>query len=283
MNRRRSFWFHRPTLARLRAIGVSGSKRFFAALGGLLLVAALPAADRAPAASHPDPIVREGLAAEARLDTRKALELFLSVEKGRPNDAFLLQKIARQYSDLIVEIDDVAEKKTSAKRALAYAQRSVQLEPTNAENVLSLAVCHGKLAVYSDTKDKVNYSRLVREEAERALTLDPNYAWAHHVLGRWHYEVSDLGGASRMFVRVFYGGLPPGTRAEAIRHLERAVELEPDELAHHLELGFAYLADGQTAKARAAFEKGLTMPSRGKHDEPAKERARAALKSLDKK
>lgn len=194
-----------------------------------------------------------------------------------------MQKIARQYSDLIVDIDDIAEKKASAQRALAYAERSVKLEPTNAENVLSLAVCHGKLAVYSDTKEKVNYSRLVREEAERALALDPNYAWAYHVLGRWHYEVSDLGGASRMFVRVFYGGLPPGSRAEAIRHLSRAVELEPSELAHHLELGFAYLADEQTAKARAAFEKGLAMPSQGKHDEPAKERARAALKSLDKK
>jgi hypothetical protein len=26
----------------------------------------------------------------------------------------------------------------------------------------------------------------VKEEAERALALDPNYAWAHHVIGRWH-------------------------------------------------------------------------------------------------
>lgn len=281
MNCRRSPWFHRPILARLRALGFSGSKIFSACLGLLLFTIALPARGSV-APSHPDALVREGLAAEAKLDTRKALDLFLTAEKSHPNDAFLLQKIARQYSDLIVDIDEVAEKKASAERALAYAQRSVQLAPANAENVLSLAVCHGKLAVYSDTKEKVNYSRLVREEAERALALDPNYAWAHHVLGRWHYEVSDLGGASRMFVRVFYGGLPPGSRAEAIRHLSRAVELEPTELAHHLELGFAYLADGQVAKARAAFEKGLAMPSRGKHDEPAKERARAALAKLAK-
>lgn len=277
MNRRRSSWFHRPSIACLAPARLPAAREIFLAAVVAFTAPVLPASTIAP---HVDPVVREALAAEARLDTRKALNLLLSVEKSRPNDAFLLQKIARQYSDLIVDLDDAAEKKASARRALEYARRSVALEPTNAENVLSLAVCHGKLAVYSDTREKVNYSRLVREDAERALKLDPNYAWAHHVLGRWHYEVSDLGGASRLVVRMFYGGLPAASRAEAIRHLGRAVELEPGELAHHLELGFAYVADGQTARARAAFEKGLAMPSRGKHDEPAKERARAALGKL---
>ena len=232
-----------------------------------------------PAAAS-DELVRTALAAEVRLDSRAALRLFEQADAARPNDAFILQKIARQYSDLVVDQPDIEAKKRYARIALDFAQRAVALQPDEAENVLSLAVCHGKLAVYSDAKTKVRYSRLVKEEAERALALNPDYAWAHHVLGRWHYEVAGLGTTSKFFVRLLYGGLPPASFDEGIRRLQRATELEPGELNHWLELGFAYAAAGQADAARTAWTRGLAMPSRGKHDEPAKQRARAALAGL---
>ncbi len=233
-----------------------------------------------PAMAGADPRVQAGLAAEVQLDSRRALELFLAAESSRPNDSVLLQKIARQYSDLCVDLPTLAERKATAERALAYARRAVALAPNSAVNALSVAICHGKLALYSEGEAKVAHSRLVKSEAERALALDPNYAWAHHVLGRWHHEVSGLGVATRVFVRVFHGGLAEASNAAAIKHLSRAVELEPEELSHHLELGFALLAGGQGERARAAFAHGLSMPSRAKHDYTAKERARAALAKL---
>ena len=245
------------------------------------VVLAASAAHACPLLPGADPQIREGLAAEARLDTRRALELFLAAETAGPPDAFLLQKIARQYSDLVLDLPTTEEKKAAAHRALLYAQRAVALEPDNAVNVLSLAVCHGKLAVLADDAEaKVAHSRLIKAEAERALALDPNYAWTHHVLGRWHHEVSGLGVASRVFVRIFHGGLAGASNRAAVHHLSRAVELEPDELEHHLELGFALLAGGEGERARAAFARGLGMPSRAKHDVAAKERARAALAKL---
>jgi tetratricopeptide (TPR) repeat protein len=227
--------------------------------------------------------IREGLVAEQRLDSQSALTAFLAADRAKPDDAFILQKIARQYSDSIVELPAAAEaeKKHRAELALDYAQRAVDLNPRSAENVLSLAVCHGTLAVYSNTREKIRYSRLVKEEAERALALDPDYDWAHHVLGRWHYEVATLGTTTRLFVGLIYGGLPDASVGQAITHLERAVALAPNVAPHHLELGFAYLAAGRTADARHAFTRGLALPSVGKHDEAAKARARAALAKLD--
>lgn len=224
-----------------------------------------------------DEWMQQALAAEARLDSQAALALFQQADAARPNDAFILQKIARQYSDLVVDQPDAAAKRQYARSALDYARRAVALKPDDAVNVLSLAVCHGKLAVYGDTQEKIRHSRLVREAAERALALDPDYAWAHHVLGRWHYEVAALGSTSRFFVRLFHGGLPAASHAEALAHLQRATKLEPGELNHWLELGFAHAAAGDPIAARACWHRGLGMPSRGKHDEPAKQRARAAL------
>jgi tetratricopeptide (TPR) repeat protein len=226
------------------------------------------------------PLLREAEAAEARLDSARALELYLQIETARPTDARVLRKIARQYSDLAVDLPDPARQKATVQQALAYARRAVELEPQNAENVLSVAVCLGKLAVLGTTREKVAFSRLVHEHAARALMLDPDYAWAHHLLGRWHREVSELTTTARLFVRLFYGGLPDASVTEARRHLQRAVELEPRQLQHQLELGFALLADHEPARARDAFHAGLAMPSRDKHDEPAKARARAALEQL---
>ncbi len=242
---------------------------------------ALAGALSARGADAPADLLAQAQAAETRLDSRSALELYRQADAAQPGDSFILQKIARQYSDLVLEQPTDAERKRYAQTALEYAQRAVALNPRDPVNVLSLAVSHGKLAVYSDTKAKLQYSRLVKEEAERALTLDPNYAWAHHVLGRWHYEVASLGAASRWVVRLLYGGLPGASHAEAVAHLRRAVALEPDELNHHLELGFALAAAGEKAPARQVWERGLAMPERGKHDAAAKQRAREALAVLD--
>jgi tetratricopeptide (TPR) repeat protein len=225
-------------------------------------------------------LFQRGLAAEERLDSRAALELFLAEENARPGQALVLQKIAQQYSDLTVELAPGPERKRLAQLALDYAGRAVAVEPRNAVNVLSLAICYGKIAADSDTRAKLEYSRLVKAEAERAIALDPNYAWAHHVLGRWHLEVANLGTATKWLVRAIYGGLPPASIKEAVASLRRAVELEPGELAHHLELGFAYLAAGEREEARKQFSAGLAMPSRRKHDDAAKQRAQIALSGI---
>jgi tetratricopeptide (TPR) repeat protein len=218
--------------------------------------------------------------AEAAFEIARALEYYQKADALRPDDPVILQKIAQQLSDLTLKTRGEAEKKAQAEKALAYAKRAVELAPDNAVNVLSLAICYGKMAVFSDTRAKIEYSRLVLQEAERAAALDPSYDWAHHVLGRWHYEVASLGTATRFVVRLIYGGLPAASHAQAIKSLETAVGLSPDRVPHHLELGFAYLAAGREAEARASFERGLALPSRELYDDSAKERARAALEKL---
>lgn len=248
----------------------------------LFLFLASVALGLAPARATLDPntLVQRALAAERQQDVAQALELFLAAEAAGRRDSFVLQKIARQYSDLVVETAPRAEKRRLAEAALQYSERAVAADPGNAVNVLSVAISYGKLALVSDVGDKVRYSRLVRDYAERALALDPDYAWAHHILGRWHHEVVTLGGTARFFVKLFHGGLPPASAADAVQHLERAVTLDPGELQHHLELGFAQLAAGNPERAREAFRRGLAMPSRAPHDDPAKARARNALSRL---
>lgn len=224
-----------------------------------------------------DALIERGLAAEADLYSEAALGYFLQANAIAPDRPFVLQKIARQYSDAIVDLDDPAEQQRYARLALDYAEHAAELDPTDAVNILSMAVARGKLATYSDTRTKIELSRQIKTDAEQALTLDPDYAWAHHVLGRWHREVYALGTFKRWIVRLVYGGLPNASLDQALVHLEQAVALEPEDPNHHLELGLIHLASGRTDAAEQAIECGLTLPSRAKHDELAKVRARDAL------
>lgn len=248
-----------------------------------LLLVVLFLAGVGPVAAETDvaALLREAQAAEARFDSARALELYLQADQARPDDARLLQKIARQYSDLVLDQATREAKRAHARKALDYSLRAAALDPRDAVNALSVAISHGKLAAYGDTATKVKYSRLVKAGAERALELDPDYAWAHHILGRWHHEVAELGGTARLFVRLIYGGLPPASPTEAVRHLRRATELEPAEPNHWLELGHALAAAGDKAAARTAWDKGLGLPGRDRHAEPAKQRARAARQALE--
>lgn len=255
-------------------------------LGGILATPPRSSAT-APAATPPtaqsaslDNLVQRAQAAENHFDSTVALELFLQADQLQPNNAAILQKISRQYSDLATDAAATAEKLRLCTTALEYAQRAAALQPDNAVNVLSIAICYGKLALWSDIRTRVADSRLVREYAERALQLNPNYDYAHHVLGRWHYEVATLGATKRWLVRVVYGGLPAASPEEAVRHLQRAVELAPDLPAHRVELGFALLASGQRQAARETFTHALAMPAREKYDGEALRRAREALAGL---
>jgi tetratricopeptide (TPR) repeat protein len=231
-------------------------------------------------ADEAESFIRAGLAAEARLDPRASLEHFRAADAARPNDPFILQKISRQLSDQTPAAPSLDEKAELARQALAYAQRAVAADPNSAVNVLSLAICYGKLGLYGDTRTRVEYSRLVHQYAEAALALNPDYDWAHHVLGRWHLEVTELGATKRFVVRLVYGGLPRASLDEAVSHLERAVALAPGTIAHHLELGLAYLAQGRRAEGLAELEPALRQPLQGVHDVEAKARAQRALAKL---
>lgn len=259
----------RSPVCELRSAGLRAGLLFFL----LALTTALSAADAGT-------VLQQALAAEARFDTRAALPLFLQAHALQPNDAAILQKISKQYSDATSDTTDAAEKQRLCAEALTYAERAVALQPNNAVNVLSLAICYGKLATYAGTRTKLEYSRHVKQYAEQAIALSPGYDYAHHVLGRWNYEVATLGVGTRFLVSVIYGGLPAASTAEAVRQLQRAAELAPAKPAHRVELGLALLADGQRDAARATLEQALTMPECEKYDEEAFARARAALTKL---
>jgi tetratricopeptide (TPR) repeat protein len=236
----------------------------------------------ASAVAHADiaELLKQGDAFDAKLDNAHALESYLQAEKLGATDAATLTHIARQYALLMNDTESDDEQRRRGERALEYSKRAVAANPEHAKSLLSAAICYGRLIRFQDTRTKVEYSRFVKEYAERALKLDPADSYAWHVLGAWNYELAQMGAFSRAFVKVVYGGMPPASNEEAERLFRRAVALAPDRVSHHAELGRTLAVLGRRNEARLELNRALSLPNREKDDPESKKRAAATLATL---
>jgi tetratricopeptide (TPR) repeat protein len=226
-------------------------------------------------------LLKRGDAFDAQLDNAHALESYLQAEKLGAGDPDTLVRIARQYALLMNDTASEAEQRRLGEQALEYSKRAVAANPEHAKSLLSVAICYGRLIRFQDTRTKIEYSRFVKEYAERALKLDPTDSYAWHVLGAWNYELAQMGAFSRAFVKVVYGGMPPASNEEAERLFRKAVALAPERVSHHAELGRTLAALGRKDEARIELNKALSLPNREKDDSESKQRAAATLARIE--
>jgi len=225
-------------------------------------------------------LLKQGDAYDAKLDNEHALAAYRQAESLGATDATTLTRIARQYALLMNDTPSDDKQRELGEQALAYSKRAVATDARNAKAQLSVAICYGRLVRFQGARNKVEYSRLIKEYADRSLQLDPTDSYAYHVLGAWNYELAQMGGFTRTFVKMVYGAIPPASNEEAERLFRKAVELAPERVSHHVELGRTYAAMGRKDEARTELRKGLGLPNREKDDPESKRRASETLGSL---
>ncbi len=221
--------------------------------------------------------VADGRDAEAAFQPERALVAFRNALHFRPNDAEILRLISKQLSDELYHIPEPSHRLAVEREAITVAHDALDRAPHDAMCIVAVAVCEGKLARDADIRERVASAREAKRYAEAALQADPHCDLAEHVLGVWNFEVSQVGAAKRALAKWFYGGIPDASLAEAAAHLQRAIQLAPQVVKHHIALGFVYAKSGDSVAARAEWIKGLALPSRDLPDETAKAAARVAM------
>jgi tetratricopeptide (TPR) repeat protein len=231
-------------------------------------------------AQRVEELVTAGDALDEKHRNSEALSLYLKADGQKPNDAEILRRLSKQYAQLMLDAKSASEKRQLGEKGLDAAQRAVTANPNNTQTHLSLAIFYGRIALDEPARRKVEMSSLIRQEAETAARLDPKNDYAWHVLGRWNYELANFNPFLKALAQAIYGKLPDASNEKAVEYFSKAIALQPRRVAHHLELGRAYLALGEKQKARAQFNKGLPLPSTEKDDDDNKQRARATLEQL---
>jgi len=145
----------------------------------------------------------------------------------------------------------------------SYARRATEVEPEGLVGLYWLLSSKGLRAAQSGGREASALGGEVYDLAHKILDIDSLHAGAHHALGVLNYRVRRLSGMERFVARNFLGGdvMNLTTWEDAERYLTRAVELSPDYLLFHLDLGRMYLARDRTDEARVQFQRVLELPT----------------------
>ncbi|HWC72898.1 MAG TPA: hypothetical protein VG454_03100 [Gemmatimonadales bacterium] len=200
-------------------------------------------------------------------------------------------KAARAIADVAKQIQGNADSLKHRRDSLysvgkTYAERAVRADSTQADGHYVLAMVLGRWSRTKSSKERVKYAKIIYDEATRAIEINPNHDNAHHVLGAWNAEVKRLSGFTRFFAKTLYGGgfMSKANWPDAVSHLQKAIEINPQHIYHRLELAQVFDDLEQYSKAREQLQVIPTLPERDVLDAQYKQDAAKLLDQIkDKK
>jgi tetratricopeptide (TPR) repeat protein len=199
--------------------------------------------------------IRKADALDAQERTDDAIEALKQGEKISPNNPALLIKLSQDYSDKIDAAKDRSQKLAFAKLSLEYAKKAVHEAPDNADAHVCLSIGFGKMTDFVDSKTKMEYSKVVKSEAEKAVELNPKNDMALLILARWNFDMATLNPFLKAIAQTLYGQFPPASKEQAVDYFRRAIAAAPEKIIHHAEFAQALDSMGRTKEARAEWLK----------------------------
>ncbi|SMO70848.1 tetratricopeptide repeat protein [Gracilimonas mengyeensis] len=168
------------------------------------------------------------------------------------------------------------------REAMNYAERVLEHHPEKGYTHFVYAVASGRISDISGNEKRIELSHVVKEHAEKAVELLPEYAPAWHLLGLWHSKVANTGGGKKLVAGLFSKGLPEGaSNQKAEEYILKAIKLDPEQsIRYQLDLGRHYQRAGETEKARQALQKVLDEEAKTKFDRENQQQARQILDDL---
>jgi tetratricopeptide (TPR) repeat protein len=227
-----------------------------------------------------------GIAAEEAHDLRTALQHF---DAALEQDSSNYEANWRGAMTLLTLGEQLAGSKNPSRDSLyaqaeRYAQRAVASEPSGADGHFALAASIGRASLTMGKKARIRRAAVIRSEAVRTLALNPRHDGAYHILGIWNAEIMRISGLSRFFAKNFLGAgvFNQASWAKAIYNMEKAVQLDPGRIYHHLELAEIYADRKRLTDAATQLRLVDSLPAREVMDSAYKREGAALSRRLKK-
>jgi tetratricopeptide (TPR) repeat protein len=229
--------------------------------------------------------IKAGDEAYARFDDQQALEHYQEALKLEPQNYEALWKVSRADVDIADVITGTGKDAKQRRMKLytdgtTYGLKAVAVNSNDTWGHFQIAAALGKKLLMLGKKEQIDGSKQIKAEIDKAIALDPNNDLAYHALGRWHRRIAEIGGAERFFGSILFGSIPKGTFAESEKYLKKAVDLKPDYVNHHLELGLTYVSLKKYDQAAQEFQKAIDLPKTTSKDDVLKAQAQAEQAKL---
>ena len=158
-----------------------------------------------------------------------------------------------------------------------YARSAIGLDANNSDGYFEIARALGRLSQLRGILAALaqGLGGQIKDNLDKAIRLDPQYANALVALGLWHAEIVGQG------VAFLYGADP----TKGLAAFNRAIKLEPKAIIHHVEFarGLMLIDAGKNkGEAIAQLEIAVTLTPRDAAEKLDLERAKRDLAALKK-
>jgi len=223
-------------------------------------------------------MIKEADKLEAKPDELGAFLKFKDVVKIAPANVYALSKC----SELCARVGKrQADKKTREDfyiAAKSFAEVAIKADPNSSDANCAMAMALGHISMNKSNKEKISSARDLKKYVDLAIKENPNNYKAWHILGRWHYEISDLSMFERAAVKMLYGGIPQASLQSAITCFEKAKSLTGTTfILNYFELARAYKRNGEKKKAIDTLNAMLKIPNSTEADPGIKEEGKKLL------
>jgi len=230
-----------------------------------------------------DAAVERGDQAFAHGQLREALAAYQQAAAGVATHFAALCGLARVESELS-EGAPGEERRRLVAAAVEHARAAVKVAPDRAQGHVWLAVALGQQAQMEGPKTRAGLWREIRSELDRAIGIDPGIARAYLERGRWNRRLASRGLWERSVSKVLLAHVPHGASMDnAVRDLEKAVELAPGDIESRMELARVYLKLDRFGDARRELERVVAIPAGRPRDPGLQAEAREQLEKLAKR
>jgi len=226
-------------------------------------------------------LIKEAIRLESVPSEKAAFQKFKEVLKQQPTHVFSLSKCSELCSRIGKREANPKLRDEYFTAARIYAETALKIDAGNADANCAMAMALGRSSMSKSGKEKVVTAREIKKYVDIALKNDPQNFKAWHILGRWHFEISNLNFLERSIAKVLYGGVPPASIKQSIYAFERSRSITPLFLLNYYEMAKAYIEHDNKTKAVSYIKLMLTLPNQTEDDPLIKERGRNLLKDLE--
>jgi tetratricopeptide (TPR) repeat protein len=211
-------------------------------------------------------LIGQGDTFHKQFDTFNAFKAYKTAAESDSTNFEALWKMTYELIEMGNELPKSADQKNKYKEAEASARKAVLLNPNHAKGHWVLALAFEKVALDETGNERIRLLNQLRLEAEKGLGVNPKEDACHHLLGRWHRTVSNIGWVTKTWSKIFATSLPPASLEKSVEHFKKAIELNGNDLSHRLELGKTYVCMEKWNEAKEIFDKVGTMTLLTKND-----------------
>ncbi|XP_078262301.1 regulator of microtubule dynamics protein 3-like [Rhinoraja longicauda] len=223
-------------------------------------------------------ILHEG----ANKDKVKGLKLLLNKTSAYSLRPGYCWRLAQAYCDMEELSKNQSEKISFLELGKEAAQAGLDLDDSCGECHKWYAVISGRQADHESIQNRIKAGYAFKEHIDKAIELQSDDPSLYYLLGRWCYEIAQLGWIEKKAAATFYGTPPTSTIDEALTNFLKADELSPGySKSNSFYIAKCYKDLGNNAIALKWLNLAFKLPIKSKDDLEAQNSLEEMQNALD--